>query len=300
MSRSQPGIGAAPGREAEGQAGAVKAAILDQRTVAASEHLRRRGALASADPSARTGRCTRPGRGPALHRGIHRALQAGCGAGSTLRDYRLPNGGTSGAPREGKVYGRAAAVRTLWHPDRQSGRQSRDVVLPSCQRLAYAASDASSRPSRARRQEPSSRRSAPSHGCRIWGTVIRRSDQCRRRRETGVVVEVNLLVGEADPSRSTFRPARSSRTSGSIHSIRASRFTTRKAGIDAPEPALTGPNWRRTYRAGDRPAFAALLGGRPDPAHLHRTARSDRCDREGRAADQSRFGAGWSRSRTSS
>ena len=89
----------------------------------------------------------------ALYRGIRQALQAGLRRqGSTLRDYRLPDGGTGGAQHEFKVYGRGGEpcdrCGTPIDKIRVAGRGT--WYCPSCQR--YAASRSSSRPSRSRRQ----------------------------------------------------------------------------------------------------------------------------------------------------
>jgi formamidopyrimidine-DNA glycosylase len=91
-----------------GRRTSVKAAILDQRTLAgvgniyadealwrARLHpLRAAGELSSAEVAA-------------LHREIRRALERGIARqGSTLRDYALPDGAPGGMQREFKVYGR--------------------------------------------------------------------------------------------------------------------------------------------------------------------------------------------------
>jgi formamidopyrimidine-DNA glycosylase len=86
----------------------VKAALLDQRTVAgvgniyADEALWRARIhpLSSADELSID-------EVKALHRGVRRALEQGIARqGSTLRDYRLPDGGSGGMQHEFKVYGR--------------------------------------------------------------------------------------------------------------------------------------------------------------------------------------------------
>ena len=142
--------------ELSGRRAPVKAAILDQRTVAGVGNIYADEALWRAQihpltPAAALG----PDEVQALYRGIRRALQAGLRRqGSTLRDYRLPDGGTGGAQHEFKVYGRGGEpcerCGTPIDKIRVAGRGT--WYCPSCQRLAYAASNASSRPSRARRQ----------------------------------------------------------------------------------------------------------------------------------------------------
>lgn len=86
----------------------VKAAILDQRTVAGVGNIYADEALWRArihplklanDLDAKEVQ--------ALHRAIRRALEAGIARqGSTLRDYRLPDGGSGSMQHEFKVYGR--------------------------------------------------------------------------------------------------------------------------------------------------------------------------------------------------
>ncbi|MGH3003446.1 MAG: zinc finger domain-containing protein, partial [Gaiellaceae bacterium] len=90
----------------------------------------------------------------ALHRGVRGALQAGIRRqGSTLRDYRLPDGTSGGMQHELKVYGRAGEpcerCGTPIEKIRVAGRGT--WYCPSCQRYA-ASSSASRRPSRSRRQ----------------------------------------------------------------------------------------------------------------------------------------------------
>jgi formamidopyrimidine-DNA glycosylase len=138
----------------EGRRAPVKAAILDQRTVAGVGNIYADEALWRArvhplTPAAALG----PDEVKALHRGIRQALQAGIRRqGSTLRDYRLPNGEQGGAQREFKVYGRGGEpcerCGTPIDKIRVAGRGT--WYCPACQR--YAASRSSSRPSRSRRQ----------------------------------------------------------------------------------------------------------------------------------------------------
>jgi formamidopyrimidine-DNA glycosylase len=93
----------------------------------------------------------------ALHRGVRQALRAGISRqGSTLRDYRLPNGEQGGAQHEFKVYGRGGEpcerCGTPIDKIRVAGRGT--WYCPSCQRVktGYATRRSSSRPSRSRRQ----------------------------------------------------------------------------------------------------------------------------------------------------
>jgi formamidopyrimidine-DNA glycosylase len=136
----------------------LKAALLDQRTLAGLGNIYVDEALWRARLSPR-----RPAAGldrnelRRLHRGIRAALQHGLDRqGSTLRDYRLPDGSGGAMQDEFRVYGRRdepcdrcgtpiartqVAGRTTW-------------FCPTCQpeNLPQAASSSSSRPSRSRRQ----------------------------------------------------------------------------------------------------------------------------------------------------
>ena len=132
--------------ELKGRRAPVKAAILDQRTVAGVGNIYADEALWRAQihpltPAAALG----PDEVQALHRGIRRALQAGLRRqGSTLRDYRLPDGGTGGAQHEFKVYGRGGEpcerCGTPIDKIRVAGRGT--WYCPSCQRLAPVAGEA--------------------------------------------------------------------------------------------------------------------------------------------------------------
>jgi formamidopyrimidine-DNA glycosylase len=136
----------------------IKAAILDQRTVAGVGNIYADEALWRArihplTPAEALG----PPEVSALYRAIREALRAGIRRqGSTLRDYRLPDGGEGGAQHEFKVYGRGGdpceRCGTPIDKIRVAGRGT--WYCPSCQRVpaAYAASSSSSRPSRSRRQ----------------------------------------------------------------------------------------------------------------------------------------------------
>ncbi|HVW89883.1 MAG TPA: bifunctional DNA-formamidopyrimidine glycosylase/DNA-(apurinic or apyrimidinic site) lyase [Gaiellaceae bacterium] len=132
----------------------IKAAILDQRTVAGVGNIYADEALWRArihplTPAEALG----PPEVAALYRAIREALRAGIRRqGSTLRDYRLPDGGEGGAQHEFRVYGRGGEpcdrCGTPIDKIRVAGRGT--WYCPSCQR--YAASSSSSRPSRSRRQ----------------------------------------------------------------------------------------------------------------------------------------------------
>ncbi len=86
----------------------IKAAILDQRTVAGVGNIYADEALwrARIHPL-REARSLDAGELRALHRGIRRALERGIARqGSTLNDYRLPSGEPGGMQDEFRVYGR--------------------------------------------------------------------------------------------------------------------------------------------------------------------------------------------------
>jgi formamidopyrimidine-DNA glycosylase len=148
----------------------IKAAILDQTTVAGVGNIYADEALWRARVHPLTpAHALDPAHVKALHRGIRDALRAGIRRhGSTLRDYRLPDGAEGGMQHEFKVYGRGGEpcerCGTPIDKIRVAGRGT--WYCPSCQRLAaapaaaarapaagtrYAASSSSSRPSRSRR-----------------------------------------------------------------------------------------------------------------------------------------------------
>ena len=138
-----------------GRRAPVKAALLDQRTVAgvgniyADEALWRAG-IHPLRPAESLG----PDEVRALHRAVRDALRVGIRRqGSTLRDYRQPDGAEGGAQHEFKVYGRGGEpcerCGTPIDKIRVAGRGT--WYCPSCQSL-YAASSSSSRPSWSRRQ----------------------------------------------------------------------------------------------------------------------------------------------------
>lgn len=143
----------------EGRRAPVKAAILDQRTVAGVGNIYADEALwrAQVHPLTPANELT-PDQVKAVHKGIRASLQAGVRRqGSTLRDYKLPDGSSGSAQDKFKVYGRAG------HPCERCGTPIDKIraagrgtwYCPNCQRYgaaAYAASSASSRPSRSSRQ----------------------------------------------------------------------------------------------------------------------------------------------------
>jgi len=144
----------------KGRRAPVKAAILDQRTVAGVGNIYADEALWRARIHPLTpARDLDAGQLRALHRGIRRALELGVARqGSTLRDYALPDGGSGRMQHEFKVYGREGEpcdrCGTPIEKIRAAGRGT--WYCPSCQRpgrpARQAASSASSRPSRSRRQ----------------------------------------------------------------------------------------------------------------------------------------------------
>jgi formamidopyrimidine-DNA glycosylase len=86
----------------------VKAALLDQRTLAGMGNIYADEALwrARVDPRRAAG-SLKTNEVRALHRAIRRALEAGIARqGATLRDYRTPDGGSGRMQLEFKVYGR--------------------------------------------------------------------------------------------------------------------------------------------------------------------------------------------------
>jgi len=122
-----------------GRRAPVKAAILDQRTVAGVGNIYADEALwwARVHPLTPAAELS-PDEVRALHRGIRRALQRGVARqGSTLRDYRLPDGESGSMQDEFKVYGRAGEpcprCGTPIDKIRTAGRGT--CYCPSCQRF---------------------------------------------------------------------------------------------------------------------------------------------------------------------
>jgi formamidopyrimidine-DNA glycosylase len=148
-------------RRLAGRRAPVKAAILDQRTVAGMGNIYADEALwrARIHPRTPAGQLTL-GEVRALHRGIRRALEAGIAhQGSTLRDYALPDGSSGSMQREFKVYGRSGEpcdrCGTPIEKIRVAGRGT--WYCPTCQTrngdspAADAAGGTSSQATRARR-----------------------------------------------------------------------------------------------------------------------------------------------------
>jgi formamidopyrimidine-DNA glycosylase len=134
----------------------VKAAILDQRTLAGVGNIYADEALwyARVHPL-REARSLDEAETAALHRGIRRALERGIERqGSTLRDYRLPDGTSGAMQHEFKVYGREGEpcdrCGTPIEKIRAAGRGT--YYCSSCQpppgEAPQAASSSSRRPSR--------------------------------------------------------------------------------------------------------------------------------------------------------
>jgi formamidopyrimidine-DNA glycosylase len=144
-----------------GRRAPVKAAVLDQRTVAGVGNIYADEALwrARIHPLTPAAALT-AGEIRALHRGLRRALEQGIARqGSTLRDYRTPDGEPGAMQHEFRVYGRGGEpcerCGTPIEKIRVAGRGT--WYCPSCQRLEaapvrYAASSSSRRPSRSSRQ----------------------------------------------------------------------------------------------------------------------------------------------------
>jgi formamidopyrimidine-DNA glycosylase len=134
----------------------IKAAILDQRTVAGVGNIYADEALwrAQVHPLRPANELT-PEEVKAVHKGIRASLQAGVRRqGSTLRDYQLPDGSSGTAQETFKVYGRAGLpcerCGTPIDKIRVAGRGT--WYCPTCQAYRYVASSSSKRPSRSRRQ----------------------------------------------------------------------------------------------------------------------------------------------------
>jgi formamidopyrimidine-DNA glycosylase len=135
----------------------IKAALLDQRTLAGMGNIYVDEALwrARIHP-------LRPAESldrhelRRLHRAVRASLEAGLARhGSTLRDYRLPDGASGSMQHEFKVYGRGGEpcdrCGTPIAKSRVGGRGT--WYCPTCQpETAQAANKASSAPSRSRRQ----------------------------------------------------------------------------------------------------------------------------------------------------
>ncbi len=145
------------GERLAGRRAPVKAALLDQRTLAGLGNIYVDEALwrARVNPL-RPAETLDRDELRRLHRGIRAALEHGIARqGSTLRDYALPDGGSGSMQDEFRVYGRdgepCGRCGTPIAKTRVSGRGT--WYCPRCQPLpAQAASSSSRRPSRSRRQ----------------------------------------------------------------------------------------------------------------------------------------------------
>jgi formamidopyrimidine-DNA glycosylase len=146
----------------------IKAAILDQRTVAGVGNIYADEALwrAQVHPLTPANELSTD-EVKAVYKGIRASLRAGVRRqGSTLRDYKLPDGSSGTAQDKFKAYGRAGLpcerCGTPIDKIRAAGRGT--WYCPNCQRYRggvgsgerrkrrYAASNSSSPPSRSRRQ----------------------------------------------------------------------------------------------------------------------------------------------------
>jgi len=146
------------GERLEGRRAPIKAALLDQRTVAGLGNIYVDEALwrASIHPL-RPAATLAPDEVTRLTRSIKEALKAGIARqGATLRDYSTPDGGRGRMQDRFRVYGRAGRPCTRCGTPidkiRAGGRGT--WYCPFCQRLdvgGYAASRSSSRPSRSSR-----------------------------------------------------------------------------------------------------------------------------------------------------
>ncbi|HJX48911.1 MAG TPA: bifunctional DNA-formamidopyrimidine glycosylase/DNA-(apurinic or apyrimidinic site) lyase [Gaiellaceae bacterium] len=134
----------------------VKAALLDQRTLAGMGNIYVDEALwrAKIHPL-RPAESLEPNELRRLHRAVRTSLEHGLARqGSTLRDYKLPDGGSGSMQHEFKVYGRGGEpcdrCGTPIAKIRVAGRGT--WFCPTCQPHLQAASSSSSAPSRSRRQ----------------------------------------------------------------------------------------------------------------------------------------------------
>jgi formamidopyrimidine-DNA glycosylase len=143
-------------RQLAGRRAPVKAALLDQRTVAGVGNIYADEALwrARIHPLRPAGELD-PAEIRRLRDAVRAVLEAGIERqGATLRDYRQPSGEQGRMQHEFRVYGRDGEpcdrCGTPIDKIRVAGRGT--WYCPQCQSLAYAASSSSSRPSRSSRQ----------------------------------------------------------------------------------------------------------------------------------------------------
>jgi formamidopyrimidine-DNA glycosylase len=146
------------GERLEKRRAPIKAALLDQRTLAGLGNIYVDEALwrARIHPL-RPAESLDRNELRRLHKGVRAALEMGIARqGSTLSDYRLPDGSSGSMQDEFRVYGRGGEpcdrCGTPIAKSRVGGRGT--WFCPTCQpeQLAQAASSSSSRPSRSRRQ----------------------------------------------------------------------------------------------------------------------------------------------------
>jgi formamidopyrimidine-DNA glycosylase len=143
------------GRRLAGRRAPVKAALLDQRTLAGMGNIYVDEALwrARIHPLRPAGELDR-GEVERLHRGVRRALQAGLERqGATIRNYATPDGGSGRMQDEFRVYGRAGEpcprCGTPIEKTRAGGRGT--WYCPACQEAGQAASSSSRTPARSSR-----------------------------------------------------------------------------------------------------------------------------------------------------
>jgi len=144
------------GERLERRRAPIKAALLDQRTLAGLGNIYVDEALwrARIHPL-RPAESIDRNELRRLYKGIRAALEAGIARqGSTLRDYALPDGGSGSMQHEFKVYGRGGEpcdrCGTPIAKTRVGGRGT--WFCPACQPERQAGASPSSRPSRSRRQ----------------------------------------------------------------------------------------------------------------------------------------------------
>ena len=145
------------GQRLEGRRAPIKAALLDQRTVAGLGNIYVDEALWRAElHPLRPAGTLEEGELARLTRAIKDVLKAGVKRqGASLRDYSTPDGGRGRMQDRFRVYGRTGEpchrCGTPIEKIRAGGRGT--WYCPNCQRLAgYATSRSASRPSRSRRQ----------------------------------------------------------------------------------------------------------------------------------------------------
>ena len=146
------------GERLAGRRTTLKAALLDQRTVAGigniyADEALWRARLSPLRPAAGLDRAELR----RLHRAIRAALEHGLARqGSTLRDYRLPDGSDGSMQDEFRVYGRrdepCDRCGTLISRTQVAGRTTWFCATCQPEEPAQAARRSSSRPSRSRRQ----------------------------------------------------------------------------------------------------------------------------------------------------